>query len=453
MNTKSLYKIAIDGPSGAGKSTLAKALAARLGIVYVDTGALYRTVGLYADQNGIDPHDEAAVTAMLPNISLCLTFSEGKQHILLNGEDVGDSIRTPKASMYASAVSAIPSVRAFLLDTQRDIAKTSSVVMDGRDIGTVIFPDAEVKIFLTASPEARAKRRYEELKEKGVDVTLMSVLDDMKKRDENDRNRAIAPAVPADDAVIFDNSDMSLEDSIAEALSIIEKKLEKNTEPSSEQPKKRNAQRGTKTYRFLHALLAWIFRTLLRVRVEGLKNIPEKGGAVLCSNHIAIRDVFVIAAPLDRQPRFLSKKELFRIPILAPLIRALGATPLDRSGKDVGAIRQSIALAESGEIVTVFPQGHRYPRVNPANTPVKHGAAMIAYRAGVPMIPVCIKIKGERYVPFGKVTLVIGKPVSLEEAGLTEGGTEAYKRATEYVFAKACRLGGYEKTVDEGKKE
>ncbi len=448
MNTTSFYKIAIDGPSGAGKSTLAKALAAKLGIVYVDTGALYRTVGLYADRNGIDPHDEAAVTAMLPNVSLCLAFSDGKQHILLNGEDVGDSIRTPKASMYASAVSAIPSVRAFLLDTQRDIAKTSSVVMDGRDIGTVIFPDAEVKIFLTASPEARAKRRYEELKEKGVDVTLVGVLEDMKKRDENDRNRAIAPAVPADDATILDNSDMTLEDSVNAALAIINSRL--NKEETTENGKKRKAERGTKFYRFMYTLLAWFFRTILRVSVEGLENIPEKGGAVLCSNHIAIRDVFVIAAPLDRQPRFLAKKELFRVPILAPLIRALGATPLDRGGMDVGAIRKSIELAESGEIVTVFPQGHRFPKVNPADTSVKHGAGMIAYRAGVPMIPVCIKVKNEHYVPFRKVRLIIGKPISHEEAGLTEGNTEAYKRATEYVFLAACRLGGYEKTSGEG---
>ncbi|MBO7293614.1 MAG: (d)CMP kinase, partial [Clostridia bacterium] len=162
--------IAIDGPSGAGKSSLAKAIAKRLGIIYVDTGALYRSIGLYMKEHGIDPHDAEAVTAALPGVELSLAFEGGAQHIYLCGCDVGDSIRTPEMSLYASAVSAIGTVRAFLLDTQRKVAKESSVVMDGRDIGTVILPDAECKIFLTASPEARARRRTAELLAKGLDV-------------------------------------------------------------------------------------------------------------------------------------------------------------------------------------------------------------------------------------------------------------------------------------------
>ncbi len=213
--------IAIDGPSGAGKSSLAKAIAKRLGIIYVDTGALYRTIGLYIKEHGIDPHDEAGVTAALPSIDLSLRFEDGAQRIYLCGEDVGDRIRTPEMSMYASAVSAIGSVRAFLLDTQRKVARESSVVMDGRDIGTVILPEAECKIFLTASPEARAKRRTVELTEKGMKVTYDDVLADMVKRDRNDSTRALAPAVPAEDAVFLDNSEMTPEETVAAALEII----------------------------------------------------------------------------------------------------------------------------------------------------------------------------------------------------------------------------------------
>ncbi len=214
--------IAIDGPSGAGKSSLAKALAKRLGIIYVDTGALYRTIGLYMKRAGIDPKDEAGVTQALGGVELSLAFTDGAQRIYLCGEDVGDSIRTPEMSLYASAVSAIGAVRAFLLDTQRKVARESSVVMDGRDIGTVILPDAECKIFLTASPEARARRRTEELLAKGMDVRYETVLEEMVLRDRNDSTRALAPAVPAEDAVFLDNSDLSAEETIEAALNIIE---------------------------------------------------------------------------------------------------------------------------------------------------------------------------------------------------------------------------------------
>ncbi len=213
--------IAIDGPSGAGKSSLAKAIASHLGIIYVDTGALYRTIGLYIREHGIDPHDEAGVTAALPSIDLSVRFENGVQRIYLCGEDVGDRIRTPEMSMYASAVSAIGSVRAFLLETQRKVARESSVVMDGRDIGTVILPDAECKIFLTASGEARARRRTVELEEKGIKVTYQEVLADMTERDRNDSTRALAPAIPAEDAVFLDNSDMTPEETLSAALEII----------------------------------------------------------------------------------------------------------------------------------------------------------------------------------------------------------------------------------------
>ena len=219
-----MFKIALDGPSGAGKSTIAKALAAKLGIVYVDTGALYRTVGYYVRQKNADPQNAEEVSALLPEIKIEIKYEGGAQHVYLNGEDLGDKIRTPEMSMYASAVSAIPSVRAFLLDTQRDIARKNSVIMDGRDIGTVILPDAEVKIFMFASVEARAKRRYRELIAKGEDVKYDDVLREMIERDNNDRNRDVAPAVPADDAMMLDNSEMSIEANVDAVIELIRSK-------------------------------------------------------------------------------------------------------------------------------------------------------------------------------------------------------------------------------------
>lgn len=216
--------VAIDGPAGAGKSTVAKAAAAKLGYIYVDTGALYRAVGVYALRNGIDTKNADGVSSLLPEISVELKFIDGVQHVLLNGDDVSVEIRTPDASMAASNVSAIPAVRAFLFDLQRDIAKKNNCLMDGRDIGTVVLPNAQVKIFLTADPEERAMRRYKELKEKGSDVKYEDVLDDLIKRDYQDSHREIAPLKPAEDSVVFNTTGYTLEESVAKVISIIEEK-------------------------------------------------------------------------------------------------------------------------------------------------------------------------------------------------------------------------------------
>lgn len=218
-------QIALDGPSGAGKSTLAKILAAKLGYVYVDTGALYRTVGLYASRKGISAENPEGVIEYLPEIKIDLCYIDGAQHVLLDGEDVSNAIRTPEISKYASTVSALPEVRTFLLGLQKEIAATRDVIMDGRDIGTVILPNADVKIFLTSSPLARAIRRQRELTEKGIVQTVEQVLADMKARDERDASRETAPLKKADDAIELDNSDMTLEGTVAAALAIIEEKL------------------------------------------------------------------------------------------------------------------------------------------------------------------------------------------------------------------------------------
>lgn len=220
-----MINIAIDGPSGAGKSFLAKQLSAKLGYIYVDTGALYRTVGLYVSRKGISMEDRQGIIDSLPEIEIELKYIKEAQHVFLCGEDVGDQIRTPEISMYASAVSAVPQVREFLLSLQRDMAASNNVVMDGRDIGTVILPNAKVKIFLTASDEVRAERRYKELCQKGIATTVEDVLSDIKKRDYNDANREIAPAVAAPDAVLLDNSSMNAEETVEAALRIVEEKI------------------------------------------------------------------------------------------------------------------------------------------------------------------------------------------------------------------------------------
>ncbi len=216
-----MINIAIDGPAGAGKSSVAKEIAARLGFIYVDTGALYRSIGVNALRNGVATDDADAVTSLLPCVNVELKYIDGAQRVILNGEDVSEAIRLPEASMAASNVSAIPAVRTFLLDLQRDMANKNNVIMDGRDIGTVILPDAQYKFFLTASAEVRAERRFKELKEKNITVDFNELLEEIKQRDYNDSHRATAPLKQADDAELIDSSNMTKDEVIEYIISRI----------------------------------------------------------------------------------------------------------------------------------------------------------------------------------------------------------------------------------------
>ena len=220
-----MISIAIDGPAGAGKSTISRRVAKEIGFLYVDTGALYRAIGLYALRHCVDTGEKQAVDEMLKAIQVELAFVEGEQRVLLCGEDVTGDIRTPEVSMAASRVSAVPEVRTFLFGLQKEMARTHNVVMDGRDIGTVVLPDAKVKLFLTASPEERARRRYDEMLQKGQNAVYEAVLDDIRRRDYQDSHRDIAPLVPAEDAVVVDTTGNTLEQSVKQLVTIIKERL------------------------------------------------------------------------------------------------------------------------------------------------------------------------------------------------------------------------------------
>lgn len=223
-----MISIALDGPAGAGKSSVAKGVAKELGFIYVDTGALYRTVGLYFIRKGITTDLDCDIEKILKDISVDIKFVEGKQHVFLNGEDVSDEIRTPQASMMASAVSAKPPVRAFLLGMQRKLAEENNVIMDGRDIGTVVLPNATMKFFVTATAEERANRRYKELIEKGEDVKYDDVYNDIVTRDYNDSHREIAPLKPAKDSIMFDTSEINLDEAIKKLTETVKERINRN---------------------------------------------------------------------------------------------------------------------------------------------------------------------------------------------------------------------------------
>lgn len=220
-----MISVAIDGPAGAGKSTVAKAAAEKLGFIYVDTGALYRAIGLKFSNCGYDRDSDMPIDGILSNTKIDIAFENGEQHVYLDGKDVSSLIRTPEASMMASAVSSKPEVRAFLLEMQRELARKNNVIMDGRDIGTIVLPNAQVKIFLTASVRERALRRYRELTEKGMKVELFEIEEDIKTRDYNDSHREIAPLKPAEDSILADTTGNNLEESTQMVVKIIKDKL------------------------------------------------------------------------------------------------------------------------------------------------------------------------------------------------------------------------------------
>ena len=424
-------RIALDGPSGAGKSTVAKAVAKRLGIVYVDTGALYRSIGLYVCRAGVAKNDSEKIIPMLNDIKLDLVFKDGTQCVILNGEDVSSLIRTGEISMYASAVSAIPEVRAFLLETQRKIARENSVIMDGRDIGTVIIPDAEVKIFMVASAEARAERRYKELIAKGEECTYEGVLADIIKRDTDDSTRAVAPAIPAEDAIFLDNSDLNEEQTVERVLEIIEEKTQKKTK-----------KKPNRFYRAVKFLFGKLFSLLYRVKVVNRdKEIFDKP-FIVYANHTSLMDVVVMVIAMKNQIRYMAKKEIFKVPVVNWFVKAMGAFPVDRKNGDVSAIKTTLSLLKNGECVGIFPQGTRRPYQNPRETEVKDGIGMLASRAGVGIVPIYIKNKKNKLKLFHRNTIIIGDYIPPEEFAFPElSGKEKYKKISEYAFDKLCTLG------------
>ena len=447
--------IAIDGPGGAGKSTIAKTLAGKLGFVYVDTGAIYRTVGLYMCNIGVAPEDTAGIEAHLPEVRLDVRCENGGQKMLLDGEDVSDKIRTPLIAKYASCVSAVPAVREFLFETQRTLAKENNVIMDGRDIGTVILPNADVKIFLTASAEARARRRVAQLAERGETVSFEETLASINERDARDSGRAVAPLKAAEDAVLLDTSDMTLEESIAAAEKIIADRLGKRapqaaqTAPTAQiaptaQPAAHHAEKpdGNRHgfYMWFRKYAGWLIRLCMRVRTYGTEREQLEGPLIVCANHTAMLDVLSLAISFKRQLRYLAKKELFKVPLLAPLIRALGAYAVDRGTGDVAAIKKTISLLEEGEVVAMFPQGTRYRGIDPAKTEVKSGIGMLVYRSKADVQPVFIRVKNYRYRFLRKKEVIIGEPIRYAEFGFTTGGKEEYERAARLVFDRILAL-------------
>ena len=418
--------IAIDGPSGAGKSTIAKAVAKELEYLYVDTGALYRAVALHMTRENVDIKNADEVAKNLEGLDVSLRYIDKTQRVMIGEEDVSELIRTPEISMAASEVSAIPEVRKFLFDLQQNIAKENNIIMDGRDIGTVVLPHAEVKIFLTASAEKRAERRHKELVEKGDSSTYEEVLKDIIARDYNDTHREIAPLKKADDAVEVDSSDMTLDEVVKRITEIIKegtsKKKEREMMPTN--PVNRNAKVAFPTmllYTIVRNAVKLAFFVWYRIKIVGKENIPKKGGYIFASTHRSYADPVLLSIGCKTPFSFMAKEELFQgNKLFKWLISTLGAFPVKRGKGDAEAIDKSLEALNSGKNLIIFPEGTRSKDGKVGK--IKTGVALISAVAQTGVVPCAICFEGK--LKFRKkIILAFGKPIEPAEMGATTAST------------------------------
>ncbi len=428
-----MINIAIDGPAGAGKSTIAKAVAKDLGIIYLDTGAMYRATAYLALQNGIDPKDEQKVSEMLENLEMDIVYQNGDQHIIVNGIDATPHLREHYMSKAASDISALPCVRYKMVDLQRDFASKNDVVLDGRDIGTFVLPNANCKFFLTASPEERAQRRMKDLEEKGEKVDFQTLLSDIIQRDYNDSHRAVAPLKQADDADFVDTTQMSIDDVVAHVKEVVHIKTkntnstEQNAEkpstiiPSSEMDKKTLARIKTyykpkksfAFYRFLRVILRPLQMLVWPTKVIGAENAKKVKGALFTCNHYSKMDSMIPYFVLfKKEAHALAKYELFINPVAGWFLHRMGAIPVRRGEADIESVKQVLRVLKDGKQLLIFPEGTRNKEGTQHMAEFKTGTARFAIKAKVPVVPM---IYYQSPKAFRKNWLYVGEPFSLEE--------------------------------------
>ncbi len=397
-----IYTIAVDGPVGAGKSSVADEVAKRLGILHLDTGAMYRAFALYAMEQGIDLADEKALAALTEKMMPEVLYENGAQKTLIAGRDVTALIRTPEVSMAASAVSKFAGVRKAMVLKQQALAKQQSMLLDGRDIGTVVLKDATLKIYLTASAEVRAGRRFDEMQKKGDSSTYEEVLADVIRRDEQDMNREVDPLRPAQDAQILDSSELTQEQVVEDILRRIQLKLGKKPKP---------VEKFTPVYRIARKLFGFLFYTFMPVSYHHLERLQLDAPFILMSNHSSMFDPMVIGYPVYRyHVRFMGKKELVSNPVFKWVFDKLLMIAVDRHNMDMNAVRQSLKVLREGHVLGIFPEGTRHKEG--VMQDMESGASMIALRSGCRMLPAYVSQKPKF---FSRTHVYFGDPIPVKD--------------------------------------
>lgn len=422
--------IAIDGPAGSGKSTVSKLVAKRLGFFYLDTGAMYRAVTLAAMRSAINLEDEKGIAKLAKRQDIdFMVNGSGHSMIVLNDEDVSSDIRLPEVTNKVKYIARIPSVRKYMVSLQRKIASAKNVVIEGRDTTTVVFPKADHKIYLDASTEIRAKRRYDELIQKGFDVSYEEILRDQEKRDKSDFLRKVGALKKAKDAKVIDTSDMTINEVVLEVMKI------SNTAKDKWNPL-------WSVLRPIGLFLGVVFFNLKRY---GLPNLPERGGFILASNHKSHLDPVFLGASSPRQLSYIARSSLFKGGgFFSWLIKSLNAYPLRRSATDRSALNKAVEILVNGGALVIFPEGTRSETGEIQEG--KTGIGYIALRLGVPVIPVFLDgtekalPKGSKKIKRCNVRVSFGERVDLDDLAAGKLTKNSYLEATGRIMASLKNL-------------
>jgi len=421
--------ITIDGPAGAGKSTVARVLAERLGYTLIPTGAMYRALALSMMRSGVPAREGAELSAHLAPLSIVVAAG----HVYLNGEDVTESIRSREVAQITSEVTTLASVRAKVTPLQREMAAEGGVVLEGRDTGTVVCPDAEVKFYLTASLGARARRRQAELAAAGTSVSLAAITSELAARDKQDETRELAPLRRPRGAIELDTSDLTADQVVERLMSAIEHHKNGGRAPIP----------WNRLYAACKVPTVAFMRLMFRLEAIGTENVPAHGPVLLVANHSSVLDPPLIGGASDRQLTYLAKAELFKIPLFGALIHGLNARPVRREGADPGALRTAKRVLEEGGALLVFPEGTRGDEG--VIRPAKPGAGLLAVSSGAAVVPVYVRgsgrawPRGRRLPRPAKVTVTFGKPLRFEAVRGAERKVQ-YEVASRQMMDAISRL-------------
>lgn len=424
------FVVAIDGPAGTGKGTVTKILSKKFKLVNIDTGATYRCVTLAMLNKGIKLDELDKIKELLNEIKIEIDREDGEQKIFLDGEEVTKKIRSKEVTEQVSQVSSIKEVRLSMVNLQRRMAEGKNVIMEGRDIGTYVFPTADVKIYLDADLEERAKRRFNQNKEKGINMSYVEILNNIKLRDENDKKKEIGALKVATDAEVIDTTTMSINQVVREISEIIRKKKK----DAKIQKKIYKVREETKWKKFVRAIVKFILRTAYRIafRVKITGELPKDGAYIICSNHINYLDAAAIVLFNKRKVNFVAKEDLFTHSILFWLGHLFDAIPIKRDMQDIEAMKRCLKVLKNGELLGIFPEGTR--KGMEKNMKAKNGAAFMAIKSGVKVIPTGIH---GTFKPFSKVYINYGEPIDLSEY---KNQKDKLDEATDIVMTKIKEL-------------
>ena len=432
------FIVAIDGPAGSGKGTVTSIIAKKMKLNCIDTGAMYRCVALACIKNNVDINDTEKIKEILDKVNIELIKEKGNLIVKLNGEDVSKEIRDNPVNRIVSQVSAVKEVREKLVELQRKMAETQDVIMEGRDITTVVYPNADVKIYLDADVEERAKRRYAQNQAKNIECTYEEVLEEMKKRDEDDMNKSFGALKKADDAILVDSTHLTQKQTIKEVEKIIKRaKKVKRLEPEiyRERPE-------TKWKKFVRKVTKGFFialyKLVFRMEITGEENktkAAENGGFIICANHVNILDAVAVVVFSKEKIRFIGKYDLARIGIVRWLAHLFDVIPIKRNTQDLEAMKRCLKALKNNEILGIFPEGTR--RGLAKNQKVKNGAAFMAMRAGVPVVPVGIS---GTFKPFSKFYITYGEPIDLAKYKIKGQEKEGQELATKEIMDNIIML-------------